>query len=498
MSVVRGIGLTTLQSILNHLPMGVYLLDGERRVQWVTKGLRPPFNRKSASPSKECFRQILERRKPCNDCPALRALRSGKTESVELKTKYRGEIRHYFITATPIGRREQEPFLIVETVQDMTEPKKVDEDLRGLNEFNKAIIDNAPVSIFTLDRKGEFTSVNPALAELSGLGDKAAEKLVGFNWLKNPYTIRCGLAQYIRRGLKGEPFQLLDFPFTTYRGDRNQFINFNGVPLRRRDGRVEGLLCIIEETTEMVRTRAQLLQEAKMSVIGRLATGIAHELNNPLATITAHSELALESLENLNAHGLKHSEIGEVREYVKVIEDQAYRCTRTIRSILDLSRKEAFESTSIDIAGLLDDLIDLVSFKKMRIKLVKEVQEDLAEVKGDPNALRQAILNVISNAVDAVEGKQNAMIWVRARGLGDDSVLVEIEDNGTGIPSTMAELIFEPFFTTKEPRKGTGLGLTLCYDFLNRMGGSIGMEPRPGGGSIFKITLPFYTEAKGN
>ncbi len=121
----------------------------------------------------------------------------------------------------------------------------------------QAIIENAPVAIFTLDKKGRFTSVNPALAELSGLGDRAAEKLLGFNWLTNSFTIKSGLAKHIRKGLKGEPFQLWDFPFITYKGDRSIYMDFKGVPLRGRTGDIDGLLCIIEETTDRVKTRAK-------------------------------------------------------------------------------------------------------------------------------------------------------------------------------------------------------------------------------------------------
>lgn len=119
-----------------------------------------------------------------------------------------------------------------------TRQKKGEDEFLRLSEFNKAIIGNAPVAIFTLDRNGVFTSVNPALGALSGLGPKAGKKLIGFNWLKNPYTIKSGLAAYIERGLQGEPFQLWDFPFIAYAGDRNVFLELQGRPpegKRRRD-----------------------------------------------------------------------------------------------------------------------------------------------------------------------------------------------------------------------------------------------------------------------
>jgi PAS domain S-box-containing protein len=143
-------------------------------------------------------------------------------------------------------------------VKNITGPKRAANELQRLNDFNAAIIDNAPVAIFTLDRDGIFTSVNPALATVSGLGKEVEKKLLGFNWLKNPYTVRTGLADHIAQGLKGKAFELRDFPFNTFRGDRPHYIDFKGVPLRGKKGEVEGLLCLVEETTDRVNLERSL------------------------------------------------------------------------------------------------------------------------------------------------------------------------------------------------------------------------------------------------
>jgi PAS domain S-box-containing protein len=372
------------------------------------------------------------------------------------------------------------------TVEDITEQKKAEDELRRLNEFNKVIIDNAPVAIFTLDKHGVVTSVNPALADLSGLGPKAEEKLIGFNWLKNPYSIKCGLAGYIEKGLKGEAFQLWDFPFLNYLGDRNLFIEFKGVPLKGKDGFIEGLLCIIEETTERMKTRAKLMQEAQISAIGRMAAGIAHELNNPLATLVAHSELASNCLEGLPRRIGKPVELEELKNYLKIIEVQAFRCKNVVNDILELPWKEGFESTPIDINRLLNNILE---FTAIEVKIVKELHSPLPPVMADISALRQVFVNLISNAADAVEGRGEATIWIRTRRIGPQ-VRIEIEDNGIGIPDSIAEKIFEPFFTTKESKKGVGLGLSLCFEFLSHMQGTIKAASKPGYGTTFFVTLP--------
>jgi PAS domain S-box-containing protein len=378
---------------------------------------------------------------------------------------------------------------VIGTLLDITKRKRAEDDLRGLNEFNRALIDNAPVAICTLDKNGVFTSVNPALVSLSGLGSKAAKKLIGFNWLKNSYTIKCGLAGYIEKGLQGEPFQLRDFPYTNYRGDRNFYMDFKGVPLKGKGGNIEGLLCIIEETTDRVTTRAKLLQEAKVSAIGRLAAGIAHELNNPLATLVAHSELACHCLESLQGCIGKQLELEELRTYLNIIEVQAFRCKNVTSDILNLPWKEGLEVTDIDINRLLSNILEFTNTDKPNERIVKEMFTPLPPVRGDMSALRQVFMNLINNAVDAVEGRTDATIWITTK-LNNNKVLVAVEDNGPGIADSIVDKIFEPFFTTKESKKGAGLGLSLCKEFVRQIGGTIKVESKPGHGATFLVTLP--------
>ncbi len=378
---------------------------------------------------------------------------------------------------------------LVEMDRRITEKQKAENDLRILNEFNKAIIDNAPVAIFTLNKDGMFTSINPALASLSGLGLKAEEKLIGFNWLRNQYTIQCGLARHIEGGLRGEPFQLSNFPFMNYRGDRNIFIDFQGVPLKGKNGEIEGLLCIIEETTDRVKTQAKLMQEAKMSAIGKLAASIAHELNNPLGTLVAYSELAGNCFTSLRGPSTKQSELQKLKGYLKVIEEEAFRCKNVTTDILSLFQKEGLEITRIDVNQLLSTILELMNTDKSNIRFIMEVSSPLPFIMGDRNALRQVFVNIIHNAMDATEGRTDATIWLRTK-LANNLVVVEVDDNGTGIPVSIIDRIFEPFFTTKEPKKGTGLGLFLCYDLVNDMGGTVKAKSKPGYRTTFTISFP--------
>ena len=356
------------------------------------------------------------------------------------------------------------------TLEDITQKRKAESELRLLNEFNKAIIDHAPVAIFTLDKERSihehkscpgfsFRSWGPGRKRNSS-ALTGSKTLIQYNvvWLS-----------HIERGLRGEPFQLWDFPFTTYRGDRNIFMDFKGVPLEGKQREIDGLLCIIEETTDRVRTRTKLMQEAKMSAIGRLAAGIAHELNNPLGTVVAYSERASGFLKSHRGMSEKEWDLEKLEDYLTIIEEEAFRCKGVTTDILGLFQKESLEIAKIDINQLLNHLLAHMNLEKTNVKIVKEAGSPLPYILGDTSALRQVFVNLIANALDAAEGRVGATIWIRTRH-NDNHVLVEIEDNGLGIPDSIMDKIFEPFFTTKKAKSGIGLGLALCYDLICDMG----------------------------
>ena len=488
-------------SILNSIPIGIYIIDRELKISWANERLLRWIKGKKISytESKNCYAVIFGNEAPCEDCPAIKAFESEASEYAEIRRTFKGKVSYYLTTSTPLREKGAtgEPFVIV-TVQDVTTHKTAEDELRRLNDFNRVIIENAPVAIFTIDKSGKFTSVNPALAILSGLGSEAEEKLVGFNWLENPYTVRCGLAEHIKKGLQGEPFELQDFPFVTYRGDKGQYIHFRGIPLKGKSGKVEMLLCIIEDSSEKVKAKIQSIQDAKMSVIGRLMTGVAHELNNPLATIAANSELACELFQGFKEGVINENDMTELREYLDVIQEQAFRCKSIIKDMIDLTKKKGFEVQEIDLNACLNDLTKLINFKKLNIHFVKEIARDLPHIKGDVNATKQSLMNILQNAVDAVEEREVKIIQLKVFP-SDDMVVVAIEDNGVGIHEGLVDKIFEPFFSTKDSGKGVGLGLTLCYEFLNKMGGKIEVTSTLGRGSTFRVIFPIYRkEDNGN
>jgi len=159
--------------------------------------------------------------------------------------------------------------------------------------------------------------------------------------------------------------------------------------------------------------------------------------------------------------------------------------------MIDLTRKNGFEVQKINLNECVDDFLKLINFEKLGVRLVKDIASNLPCVRGDLNALKQCFVNILQNALDSMEGRRQPTLRIRVLHVGS-SVKVEFEDNGVGIHRSLVDKIFDPFFSTKDAGKGVGLGLTLCYEFLSRMGGNIEVESTLAKGSLFKVTLPLY------
>ncbi len=229
---------------------------------------------------------------------------------------------------------------------------------------------------------------------------------------------------------------------------------------------------------EMRRFNESLLQTEKLAAIGRLAAGVAHELNTPLASIAGYAE---ELAEISRGNGDRHA------KYTEVIRSQTERCKAITRSLLNFARKTDFRLEPVDVNALLREAIDYLRFTK-RVERI-EIAADLGTVpplQADPGQLLQVFLSILVNAADAIEG--SGRITVRSEA-GKD-LRVTIADTGCGIPEENLKKVFEPFFTTKGPDQGTGLGLSLSYGIVKQLGGTIELRSEAGKGTEVVIALP--------
>ncbi|MDP2167848.1 MAG: ATP-binding protein, partial [Thermodesulfovibrionales bacterium] len=230
------------------------------------------------------------------------------------------------------------------------------------------------------------------------------------------------------------------------------------------------------QMSELKDTQEQLVQAAKLAAIGELASNVAHEINNPLTSILGYAELIKEE-----------DDIANIMRDVDIIEKESLRAREIVRQLLEFSRKRPLSVREIDITGLLKDVIELVSLQlKDTAITVSENYGGLPVLTGDANQLKQVFLNIINNAIYAMQDK--GVLGVRTYATGG-SIFVEISDTGKGIPKEIISKMFEPFFTTKKEH-GTGLGLSISYKIVQSHNGKIEVESEENLGSKFTVVLP--------
>jgi two-component system NtrC family sensor kinase len=226
---------------------------------------------------------------------------------------------------------------------------------------------------------------------------------------------------------------------------------------------------------------------AKLASVGELAAGIAHEINNPLAVITEEAGLA-KDLINPEFEG--QITLPEMVPILERIEQAAFRCRDITRKLLQFVRKTEVDLQEHDIHDLIDEVADGLLGHELtvsNVKIVKNYARDLTTVTTDKNQLQQVLLNLLNNAVDALDGPGEIAITTT---LEDSQLHLSVSDTGKGMTPEHMEKIFLPFFTTKEVGKGTGLGLSVSYAIVKGMGGRIDVRSTPGGGSTFTIVMP--------
>jgi two-component system NtrC family sensor kinase len=245
----------------------------------------------------------------------------------------------------------------------------------------------------------------------------------------------------------------------------------------------EEVLCVIRDVTDQKMLQEQLIQSEKMSAIGQLVSGVAHELNNPLAGISAFAQLLLS----------EKRFPPDQRTAAEMIYAEARRASRIVQNLLTFARQHKPERTPTSVNQVLDDTLELRGYElRVRgIDVQRDYDEQSPETMADAHQLQQVFLNLITNAEQAMERaeRDQQRLAIRTRRTGD-LIRIEVEDTGPGIPPNLLERIFNPFFTTKPTGSGTGLGLSISLGIVREHEGRIWAENAPQGGARFVIELP--------
>ena len=243
---------------------------------------------------------------------------------------------------------------------------------------------------------------------------------------------------------------------------------------------------------EKEKMNEKMFQTGKLAAIGELASGIAHEINNPVAIMVEEAGWIDDLLSEEEFSESKN--LDEFKRALRQIRMQGKRCKEITHKLLSFARKSDSRVEEVQLHDFIEDIIS-ISSKRAKLEGVaieKEIQRDLPAVAVSPTELQQVILNLINNALDALEDK-GGKIRISAKTSGE-SIVIEVSDTGPGIPLENISKIFDPFFTTKPVGKGTGLGLSICYGIIKKMGGEINVKSTVGEGSTFRIRIPLLIQ----
>jgi two-component system NtrC family sensor kinase len=244
-----------------------------------------------------------------------------------------------------------------------------------------------------------------------------------------------------------------------------------------------------EALYEKERTQEQLIRSESLAAIGQLVAGTAHELNNPLASVTSLIQSTIEDLSQWDNNSPPDEDL---IDDLKFADKELGRAKSIVSSLLGLSRQTQIYSEAVDINSVLNDALRVLhnQYKHLDINIVQNYAEDLPEIQGNFANLGQVAINIIQNAIQAVLDKKGTINLLTGFDKDTDTIVFECRDNGPGIPESIRQDIFKPFFTTKEVGKGTGLGLYICHEIIQRHGGTITIEKPDGEGAKFIIKLP--------
>lgn len=344
--------------------------------------------------------------------------------------------------------------------------------------------------VFFTDRNHLILDMNASGSEMLGYS-RHETSLLG---LRDIFRHESDLATYARM-LEIDGY-LHDFEAEFRRKDGSvMYVLISATALYDEQGNICGSEGIAKDLTRLRTMMEQLIASEKMASVGQMAAGIAHEINTPLGIIHGYAQLMLDDFD-------KDS---EVRQNLEAIERQAQASCKIVADLLKYSRQTGSVRELVDLNDVVDDALAITehNLRLSHIKVALELARDLPPVTGDPEKLRQVIVNLINNAHHAMEkievGRQ---LLIRTRwDMAEAKVVAEIQDNGHGIPEHIKARIFDPFFTTKPVGKGTGLGLSVSYGIVQEHGGTIAIEsPVPGPantllqGTLFRLILPMAME----
>ncbi len=361
-------------------------------------------------------------------------------------------------------------------------------DFERLRDFNENIVESINIGVFAVDLQDCIESWNAQMEVMYATPRADA--------LRRPLgeVFPPEFLQEFDR-LRGEHgiCTLYKFRLPTPTGEART-ANITVAPLLNRDFHAVGRIVIVDDMTDRINMETQLTQAEKLSSIGLLAAGVAHEVNTPLAIISSYTQMLSKQLgKQLSEDDGSNARMQPV---LAKITEQTFRASEIVNGLLNFSRMGSVEFGRIDMNALVRDTVLLLEHqtRSAGVQVAVELRDDLPAVLGNRGKLQQVLVNLILNAKDALQDRSNARVTI-ATGRTSKGVLLTVEDNGVGMSEDVLRKIYDPFFTTKNSpkdgqRKGTGLGLAVTYGIVQEHAGTIDVTSSVGTGTTFRLELP--------
>jgi len=353
-----------------------------------------------------------------------------------------------------------------------------------LHDFNENIVESINVGVFAVDLEDRIESWNAQMEVM--LATPRADALG--RQLADVFPSEF-IAEFDRVRAEQGASTLYKFRLPTPSNELRT-ANITIAPLLNRDFHAVGRIVIVDDITDRINMETQLTQSEKLSSIGLLAAGVAHEVNTPLAVISSYAQMLGKQL---RADEATHARLQPVLEK---ITQQTFRASEIVNGLLNFSRMGSSEFSRVDLNSVVRDTTLLLEhqLRSANVEIVTSLDDSLPEISANRGKLQQVLVNFILNAKDALQGREKPRIRVATHHTGA-AVHLRVEDNGIGMPEDVLRRIYDPFFTTKSnpaqgQRKGTGLGLAVTYGIVQEHAGNIDVSSTVGEGTVFEVVFP--------
>lgn len=387
----------------------------------------------------------------------------------------------YLVSTSRIHGGPEDNLRTIHVLKDITDRREAERRYRRERDFNKNILNNTQSMILVLDTAGLVSYANRRCFE-AGYRE---EDILGKPLVSRvPAAKRPLLAEALERTLEGAALDNLEIPLLRANGTAGQF-SVSLSPMRDEQGHINSIVVVMTDVTDASDLQAKLMHTEKMAALGQLVSGVAHEVNNPLAAIVGFTDLLLENPEVPK----------DAKDELQVILQEAQRTRVIVQNLLSFARQMPAQREPVQVNTVLRQTLKLraYDFSNHGVQAEERYDENLPLTIGDPHQLQQVFLNILNNAYDAVqETRRPGKIEIQTSQSGGN-LEISIQDNGPGI--AQPERIFDPFFTTKEVGKGTGLGLSICYGIVRAHHGEISARNNAEGpGCTFLVRLPIVAQ----